>query len=52
MTESLSDRNQSTDLLWKSMEWFLYDKGVRHEKVKSCVEVHLRPYCDKVFSQK
>ena len=26
-------RNQSTDLLYKSMDWFLYDKGLRHEKV-------------------
>ena len=30
----LSYRNQSTDLLCKSMEWFLYDNGLRHERVK------------------
>ena len=28
-----SYRNQSTDLLRKSMEWFLYDNGLRHERV-------------------
>ena len=31
---SLSYRNQSTDLLRKSMDWFLYDNGLRHEKVE------------------
>ena len=31
----LSYRNQSIDLLRKSMDWFLYDKGVRQERVKS-----------------
>ena len=30
---SLSYRNQSIDLLRKSMDWFLYDNGLRHEKV-------------------
>ena len=29
-----SYRNQSIDLLHKSMDWFLYDNGFRHEKVK------------------
>ena len=33
---SLPYRNQSIDLLYKSMEWFLYDRDVRHEKVKIC----------------
>ena len=32
---SLSHRNQSIDLLCKSMEWFLYDNGFRHERVKA-----------------
>ena len=32
MTESLSYRNLSVDLLSKSMDWFLYDKDLRHEK--------------------
>ena len=27
----LSYRNQSTDLLRKSVDWFLYDNGLRHE---------------------
>ena len=30
----LSYRNQSTDLLCESMDWFLYDNGPRHERVK------------------
>ena len=33
MTESLSYRNQSTDLQSKSMDWLLYDNGLRHERV-------------------
>ena len=32
-----SYRNQYTDLLCKSMDWFLYDNGFRHEKVKYLV---------------
>ena len=31
---SLSYRNQSIDLLYKSMHWFLYDRDLRHERVK------------------
>ena len=31
---SSSYRNQSTDLQRKSMDWFLYDKGHYHERVK------------------
>ena len=31
---SLSYRNQSIDLLCKSMDWFLYDSVLRHERVK------------------
>ena len=34
MTEFLSYRNQSIDLLCKSMAWFLYDRNLRHERVK------------------
>ena len=30
----MSYRNQSFDLLRKSMDWFLYDIGLRHERVK------------------
>ena len=29
----LSYRNQSINLLRKSMDWFLYDNGLRYEKV-------------------
>ena len=35
MTEALSYRNQSIDLMRKSMDWFLYDNGLRHERVNS-----------------
>ena len=35
MTGALSYRNQSIDLLRKSMDWFLYDNGLRHERVKA-----------------
>ena len=34
MTGPLSYRNQSTDLLCKSMDWFLHDNGLSHERVK------------------
>ena len=30
-------RNQSTDLLCKPMDWFLYDRDLRHERVKYIV---------------
>ena len=30
----LSYRNQSIDLQSKSMDWFLYDNGTRHERGK------------------
>ena len=32
----LSYRNQSIDLLSKSMDWFKYDNGLHHERVKLC----------------
>ena len=31
----LSYRNQSIDLLRKSMDWFLYDNGLRRKRVKA-----------------
>ena len=31
---SLSHKNQSIDLQCKSMDWFLYDRNLRHERVK------------------
>ena len=34
MTESLSYRNQSIDLLCKSIDWFLCDRDLCHEKVE------------------
>ena len=34
MTEVRSYRKQSIDLQSKSMEWFLYDTDLRHERVK------------------
>ena len=36
----LSYRNQSIDLLCKSMDWFLYDNGLRPERVKLFVRSH------------
>ena len=35
----ISYRNQSIDLLRKSMDWFLYDIGLRHERVKRKIVV-------------
>ena len=32
-TKSLSYRNQYIDLQSKIMDWFLYDKNFRHERV-------------------
>ena len=34
MTVAVSYSNQYIDLRGKSMDWFLYDNGLRHEKVK------------------
>ena len=34
MTGPLSYRNQSIDLQSKSVDWFLYENGFRHERVK------------------
>ena len=39
---SLSYRNQSIDLLCKSMDWFLYDNGPRHERVNELNKRFLR----------
>ena len=35
----LSYRNQSIDLLRKSVDWFLYDNGLRHERVKQNCQI-------------
>ena len=43
----LSYRNQSIDWLCKSMNWFLYDKGLRYERVtKAFFMEHLCCFCD------
>ena len=34
---SLSYRNESIHLLCKSMDWFLYDRDLRHERVKGTI---------------
>ena len=39
MKEDLSYRNQSINLLCKSIDWFLYDRDVRHERVNSTFTV-------------
>ena len=36
---SISYRNQSIDLQSKSIDWFLYDIGLRHERVKLAISV-------------
>ena len=40
----LSYRNQHTDLLCKSIDWFLYDRDLRYERI-SCLHYH-----DKAFN--
>ena len=37
---SLSHRNQCIDLLCKSMNWFLYDSDLRHERVKTLLNIY------------
>ena len=34
MTKAFIIRNQSIDLPSKSVDWFLYDNSLRHERVK------------------
>ena len=34
-------RNQSIDLLNKSIDWFLYDNGLRHERVNSGILIRI-----------
>ena len=38
----LSYRNHSIDLKSKSMDWFLYDNGLHHERVKSTLLLNRR----------
>ena len=35
----LSYRNQSIDLQSKSVDWFLYDNGLRHERVNKVTQI-------------
>ena len=53
----ISYRNQPIDLLRKSMDWFLYDIGLRHERVKKNLiyKQFIRPFpsnTDDCFSNK
>ena len=41
---SPSYRNQSIDLLWKSVDWFLYDRILRHERVKPGLALHVASF--------
>ena len=36
-TEVPTYRNRSIDLLYKSMDWFLFDRDLRHERIKDHV---------------
>ena len=45
----LSYRNQSIDLQSKSMDWFLYDNGIRHERVKHPVRLKKMPWNESMF---
>ena len=42
---SLSYRSKSIDLLFKLMDWFLYDKDIRHESVKMLFTHHTPKIC-------
>ena len=48
MTEAVTIRNQSIDLLPKSMDWFLYDNGLRHERVNIRSEIWTRSLSKKI----
>ena len=49
MAKALSYKNQSTALLCKSMDWFLYDREqLRHEGVK----VTFKGYSERLFLEK
>ena len=42
--KSLSYRNQTIDLLCKSVDWFLYDRNLRHDRVKCLSLTFLRKF--------
>ena len=37
---SLPYRNQSIDLFYESVDWFLHDRDLRHEKIKDSTKGH------------
>ena len=41
MTEAIIIKDQSTDLESKSMDWLLYDNGLRHDRVKRSKSIFL-----------
>ena len=45
----ISYRNQSIDLQSKSMDWFLYDIGLRRQRVKPKTNLNLSPYLNKNY---
>ena len=49
---SLSYRNQSIDLLYKLMDWFLYGRDLRHKRVKvnELTIICWQQYIRKLFS--
>ena len=48
----LSYRNQSIDLLGKSVDWFLYDNDLRHERVKTYQKMYIfGPYFEYPIKQ-
>ena len=46
----LSYRNQSIDLLCKSMDWFLYDNSLHHEGVKYYVRTQGRGWSTDIWT--
>ena len=52
MQAVLSYRNQSIDLRSKSIDWFPYDNGRRHERVKEKqgIMLHIKLYPSNVSS--
>ena len=45
---SLSYRNHSIDLQDKSMDWFLYDRDLRHERVTHHILPKLNAHYEKI----
>ena len=46
----LSYRKQSIDLRSKSVDWFLYDNGLRHKRVKQVIKQCIKYARTRVFS--